>query len=82
MGGGGGGSVSFLYIVNRNKRADIGGLQSLFRDCQPHLAFLQEVASVPYLTSLAFEPTPYKQTNPRRGQGKCVTEYTEANKLA
>ena len=44
--------LSILSLIT-NKRADLGGLHSLLRDCQPHLIFLQEVFSVPYLSSLA-----------------------------
>ena len=46
-------AASLLSILNANKRADLGGLHSYIRDCQPHLIFLQEVFSIPFLTTLA-----------------------------
>ena len=45
-------SLLSILSLNTNKRADIGGLFFLLKDCRPHLVFLQEVASAPFLTSL------------------------------
>ena len=42
-----------ILSLNANKRADLGGLHSFIRDCQPHLIFIQEVFSIPFLTTLA-----------------------------
>ena len=46
-------SLLSIISLNTNKRADLGGLHSIIRDCQPHLVFLQEVKSTQILTSLA-----------------------------
>jgi hypothetical protein len=34
-------SLLSILSLNANKRADMGGLHSLIRDCQSHLIFLQ-----------------------------------------
>ena len=46
-------SLLSIISLNTNKRADLGGLHSIIRDCQPQLVFLQEVKSTQILTSLA-----------------------------
>lgn len=46
-------SLLTVFSLNSNKRADLGGLLSFLRECQPHLVFLQEVFSIPFLSTLA-----------------------------
>ncbi len=46
-------SLLSIISLNTNKRADLGSLHSIIRDCQPQLVFLHEVKSAQILTSLA-----------------------------
>ncbi len=46
-------SLFSIISLNTNKRADLGGLHSIVRDCQPHLVFLQEVKSIQFLNSFS-----------------------------
>ena len=46
-------SLLTIFSLNSNRRADLGGLLSFLRECQPHLVFLQEVYSIPFLSTLA-----------------------------
>lgn len=46
-------SLLTILSLNCNKRADLGGLLSFIRECQPHLIFLQEVYSLRFLSTLA-----------------------------
>ncbi len=45
-------SLLSILSLNANKRADMGGLHSIIRDCQPHLIFLQEISSISNLNRL------------------------------
>jgi hypothetical protein len=46
-------SLFSIISLNTNKRADLGGLHSIVRDCQPHLVFLQEVKYIQFLNSFS-----------------------------
>ena len=63
-------SLLSILSLNANKRADMGGLHSLIRDCQPHLIFLQEIASISNLNRLAsaynYQCFPSTLIQPRR----------------
>jgi hypothetical protein len=63
-------SLLSILSLNANKRADMGGLHSLIRDCQPHLIFLQEIAFISNLNRLAsaynYQCFPSTLIQPRR----------------
>ncbi len=46
-------SIRTILSFNSNKRADLGGLYSLLKECKAHLVFLQEVCSYNALSALA-----------------------------